>query len=48
MVKRLRQSGKVSDDWKKANITLILRNSKKEDLGNYSAWRYFKLKWTKT
>ena len=29
------QSGEVCDDWKKANITLIFQNDKKEDLGSH-------------
>jgi len=29
------QSGEVSSDWKRGNITLIFKKSKKEDPGNY-------------
>ncbi|KFP40372.1 hypothetical protein N324_02218, partial [Chlamydotis macqueenii] len=32
---KLWQSGEVSADWKKGNIALIFKTSKKEDPGNY-------------
>jgi len=32
---RSRRTGKVSEDWRKANVTPIFKKGKKEDPGNY-------------